>query len=130
MDDLIALAERCEAATGADRELDAAIVRALYPEAIIDIYCAGDDEPTVFHAAPLVPQKGVLPCFTASLDAAMALIPEGHAFGLGKDFLGDERAWAWCSDRMKFECRKGASVPLALTAASLRARAAALKLEG
>lgn len=75
MEGLIA---RLEAATGPDRELDEAIVKALYPEAIVNLYCVDDDEPIVFPAEPLVRNKRDLPRFTASIDAALMLVPEGH----------------------------------------------------
>ena len=54
---LLALAERVEAATGADRELDAAILAACWD-------CRG--KPTDLG-----------PRYTASLDAAMSLVPSG-----------------------------------------------------
>ena len=75
--DLIA---RLESATEGSRELDEAIVRALYPEAIVDFYIYGDDEKavhTVFHARPLIADKSELPFFTTPLDAALTLVPEG-----------------------------------------------------
>lgn len=72
--DLVSLAERCEAATGPDRDLDEAIVTTLCPGATVGEYCGYED--IVFHASPLVPNKGILPFFTASQDAATTLLPE------------------------------------------------------
>ena len=74
--DLIA---RLESAAEGSRELDEAIVRTLYPEAIVDFYIYGDDEKavhTVFHARPLIADKSELPFFTTSLDAALTLVPK------------------------------------------------------
>lgn len=65
------LIEKLEKATGPDRELDEAIVRTLCPNAIIDFYCAGDDEKIVFHAEPLVENRGEVPHYTSSIDAAL-----------------------------------------------------------
>ena len=122
-DKLVALALRVEAATGADRELDAEIVRAIYPDALVCLYEIGDEDPTVFHAEPLIRNKSVLPSYTASIDAAMTLVPGGcwaegslaspgaleiHA-PMTYDPLG--RGWA-------------ATPALALCSASLRALAA------
>lgn len=56
---LLDLAARCEAATGPDRELDRAIELAIFPDRT-------DPCPTVELLA-----------YTASLDAAMTLVPEG-----------------------------------------------------
>lgn len=77
--DLQSLRERVEKADAGDRELDAAILMALMPGCMIGfrpfrIYVVGDDEPTVFHAEPLVRNKSELPHYTASIDAAVALI--------------------------------------------------------
>ena len=110
------LADKIEAAEGPDRELDKRIVLALYPEAIVDFYCQGDDEPVVFHAEPLVRQKGELPTYTASLDAAMTLVPEGMKWSVST--FRPKRATAQVSNR----CRIAATPALALCAAALRAR--------
>jgi hypothetical protein len=135
---LEALAERVEVATGPDRELDKAIVHALCPQAIIGIYIEGDDEPTVFHAQPLVRDKQLLPPFTASLDAAMTLInwrdlrEWGYSFGLETDCIDQSK---WCA-RFDQQCDNGdtilataATAALALCAAALR-EAAALSRAG
>lgn len=73
--DLKSLRERVDAATGADREIDALIVRTLCPEAHVGLYVVGDDEPTVFHAQLLgIANKSELPHLTASIDASLALV--------------------------------------------------------
>ena len=79
-EELEALAARVESLTGACRETDAAIVLAICPGAQIGPY--GDCEQVVFHAEAMgIRNKQTLPTFTASLDAAMTLLPEG---------------WRWC----------------------------------
>lgn len=98
---LIALAERCEAATGPDRELDKRI-----------FLHAGDFSEAL---------REMPPAYTASLDAAMTLVPKG---------------WYWRTDQGRNAggaCFKAdsheqiftlADAPaLALCAAALRARA-------
>ena len=73
------LIERLERATGPDRELDVAIVYALYPD--IGPYqgqCIGD-EPIFWHDPY---RKRPAPSFTSSIDAALTLVPEGHGWVL------------------------------------------------
>jgi hypothetical protein len=109
--DLLQLAERCEAATGANKMLDEAI----------------------FEAAGIVPSRHhafVYPhyAFTASVDAALTLVPEGAHYGNGKDSGG--KSWAWVASRVngvwqqKVATRWAATPALAICAAALRARAA------
>jgi hypothetical protein len=131
---LLNLAERCEAASGPDRVLNRAIARAVgwgyqTPSE------AGRKNPAWFHPNDCRDGKPVLDSlhgtdvwrepldYVASLDAAVALVPEGCTWELSTDFspphagiyidLGDEP-----------QCQADAATPaLALTAASLRARA-------
>lgn len=109
---LLALAERAEAATGPDRNLDADIMRA--------IGLAG-------LKADYAPHP-----YTASLDAAMSLVPEGDSFTVGQNVHHDH--WVASVNYLNGDgqpqsrgssiaCRTG---PLALTAAALRARAETL----
>ncbi len=61
-------------ATGPSRELDVEIVFALHPEiGAYQPHCAGEEP--IFWNDPYYKQK--CPKFTASLDAAASLIPEG-----------------------------------------------------
>ena len=132
MTNIKALADKVEALEGPDREVDAEIVKALFPNAVIEPYCADMDVPVVFHAEPLVSNKGDLPTFTASLDAAMTLVPSnclfdartlwdgektgGHAEVTSYREVDGERFWG-----MNY----GATAPtpaLALVAACLRAK--------
>ena len=109
MSDLLKLAERCEAATGPDRELDAQIGRFVAAEFLQQI--------------PDRPQYGCQP-FTASLDAAMQLKPaEWHIEGMHEG-CGDlpKRVTLYCWDEAIRG--KGSALTLALCAAALRARAA------
>lgn len=70
------LADRIEALDGPSREIDAEIVKHLFPDAIIGPYCVGDDELVAFHAQPLIPNKTELPRFSDSVDAAIGLVPD------------------------------------------------------
>jgi hypothetical protein len=112
----IELAERCEAAEGPDRELDRAIELAIFPDRISPC-------PTVELLA-----------YSASLDAAMTLVPEGWGrIELGR-YVGGGEAGAdrWCTlafpdwegDVLDVEAENCATEALALCAAALRARAA------
>jgi hypothetical protein len=132
MSDLLKLAERCEAATGPDRELDGAIVVAIdgdrqtilynepgpFPQKAVrgpirDLMLTGDDLASYINA----------PTYTASLDAATTLVPEGMSWGVGpRDGTGKAWAWVGSHDDM-YLAKKPATPALALCAASLRARA-------
>lgn len=110
---LLALASRVEAATGADRELDAAILAACWD-------CRG--KPTDLG-----------PRYTASLDAAMSLVPWDAYWRLGHDGDGADPA-EYKADvivpKLGGVDARGRAIavtpPLALTAASLRAIAGSL----
>jgi hypothetical protein len=104
-EDMLALAERVESLTGPDRGVDRAIWYALQDQ------MSGD------------PVHG--PRFTADLDAAMSLVPEGWTFDLqvrshfSHAFLEaqeDERG-------AEVSAQNAATPALALTAAALKARA-------
>jgi hypothetical protein len=107
-DKLIELAERCEAATGPDREIDTLIG----------------------YAVDLPTEDAQLPRYTASLDAALTLVPEGWTFANLSQ--SDRKGW-WCElrqgyltsyDKVAFGSQlENASPALAVAAAALRARA-------
>ena len=131
MTDLRELAERCEAATGPDRELDLRIEAAINPE-----YAGLDEE----HARFLT-RYGGHPSYTASLDAAMTLVPydldqqicKGPMFALaanaacpwGVSLIGPARdvdgEFGPEIDYDSFDAN-AATAPLAICAAALRAR--------
>lgn len=129
MGEIVGLAERCEKAEGPDRELDKAIVLALKPEAMFQTD-DGYDEPIVFHAEPVVRWKHVLPRFTASVDAALTLVPEGWI--VANLCQGDSGKW-WAElrhgyltsyDKVALGKQLDPATPaLAICAAALRARA-------
>ncbi len=118
-DELMALADRVEALTGPCRETDVAVSKAVGRHIGIRKY-------------------------TASLDAAMALVPDGHVMSLNstsddekRRYRGDVPIADWvamlikqehCGYKIDFRghCRHGyaATPALALTAAALRAIAA------
>jgi hypothetical protein len=108
MVDLLALAERCEAAPFQDRKLSC------------DIGAATGEQ---FSRA-----------FTSSIDAAMTLVPEGFLWctGIAENYGDDDNfkpAWGNVrlpsDSRLQIDVSRNAAIPaLALCAAALRARAA------
>ena len=128
---LLALADRVEAMTGPDRGVDAAIVLAICRGATVGHYAADDDGDIVFHAAAIgIRDKSTCPHFTASLDAAMTLVPEGVCGE--KRFLQLTIAPLGC-DIVEYRCEiidtiggqkscsKALTEACAITAAALRA---------
>ena len=106
-DALVQLAERCEAATGPNFELEREIADAVWRAKW------GRRRPK-----DISPQ----PC-TASLDAAMTLVPEGAFWSI--TMRGERRGGyhACCQLEGGLDWREGATPALALTAAALRALA-------
>lgn len=120
--ELLALAERVEKASGPDRELDADIAKAVGVPAtlVIGHECLGN--------LRSVPQNA--PRYTASLDAALTLVPKRwrtESIGENPQIAG--RWTVWLRHRLD-DPRHGVAVgdaatpALALCAAALRARAA------
>lgn len=138
---LLDLAAKCEAATGPSDELDCLIHRAAYPDKRVMFdhgkafgpgpkraasYGRLADFPMIdwddWHGVAMhIDAKPV----TASLDAAMSLVPEGHGFGVTRH-PHDGTGRAWCLSKWKSNPlgTVAATPALALTAACLRARAA------
>jgi hypothetical protein len=134
---LLALADRCEQAAGPDRELDVAIARALgwkplyrddyskwWPPAAVEDSRAR--KRSILHH-PTQP----LPAFTASLDAAVTLVPEGCDWHCQSN-PSVTACWASVSPVKRgiellewgSGMRRASTPALALCAAALRARAA------
>jgi hypothetical protein len=119
MVDLTSLIERVEKASGPDRELDVAVDLALFPDHRI----SGD------HILDRMGFGKPIPHYTASLDAVMALMPDGHGWLVGNgrtrpdEPLGGAQI---CSlDGKELVAESEASTPvLALLSAILRARQA------
>jgi hypothetical protein len=129
-DELLRLAERCEAATGPDRHLDVHIAATLFPKRFGDKrsaeiyrthrggYNCADRE----HLADIAPRV------TASLDAATTLVPEGWYWRAGHGVLWP--GWAHLNRKHPDHCDRDdehsahAETPaLALCAAALRSHA-------
>jgi hypothetical protein len=122
-DKMLALAERCEAATGPDRELDVLIRETLNPVGYrkqdrVTYY----GEPTGEHVIDGHFVKS--PACTASLDAAISLMPRGGHWSYNT-MSGRARVTVFPDgDDDTIETQATASTPaLALTAACLRALA-------
>jgi hypothetical protein len=120
--ELYALAERCEQAMAADYALDAAI------------WCVLNDMP-VSKRIIYDFERGEAQRYTASLDAAMTLVPEGWVIGSVAEeaprtqwVVELRRGYRTSYDKAIFsDCRPGQrckTFALALCAAALRARAA------
>ncbi len=127
-DKLLELALRCEAATGADREIDVEI-EARKIDAKTGL--ADCSFPTVEKWVAAALQYGWnVPRYTASLDAAMTLVPEGWT--VANLSQSDTKGW-WAElrqgllssyDKVVFGKQLNNATPaLALCAASLRALA-------
>jgi hypothetical protein len=129
-DELLALADRCEAATGPDREIDLLIANAVLPGWEGEL----TDAEIRFHT-----KFGGQPAYTASLDQGMTLLPE--TYHIAKLCEGEDdnpvmhrRQYTGCwhvrlhttEPGVLHNLQYGAGVTpaLALTAACLRAQAA------
>lgn len=100
---LHSLAERVEALTGADRSLDWEIH---LRDGLDGVGMYGDH-----------------PAYTASLDAAVTLVPEGCTWWLDTTEGKNEALVCWSGPVRKEDYRYAATPALALCAASLKARA-------
>lgn len=136
MTPLVLLAEKVEGLKGPDREVDRdiALLRAEYddPE---DLGCFLDPAEAVVGGGG---QTYAPPAYTASLDAAMLLVPADHTIQLSDwdhEALRAKGPWQaivlpigarGAMQRFTFSnrCDHAATPPLALCAAALRARAA------
>lgn len=140
MTDTTKLAERIEALEGPCREMDAEIFKAVgapLPKAAFGMDIELQPDPN--SASGFVMPVGELqvryecPAYTASLDAAMTLVPEGWAHGYRWN-AKYKSAYAWCDfipeapfkpeELLSQHSRKCATPALALLAAALRAQEA------
>lgn len=118
MTNLRELADRCEAATGPDRELDGAVLIAIghaqrRGSFTFWMNAAGSTNELVGSGCPR---------YTASLDAAMTLVPEPHKWAItASSHDGGWQAWVWQIEGGP-NWHEAATPALALTAAALRAR--------
>ena len=144
LDKLIA---RLEAASEGSRELDGMIAASLTPEGFnywrdheigkagrkigADARCEKEPDPS-FTWAYFADRSVDAPAYTTSLDAAMALVPEGWAINLhyfpetgdnppGKYWNAAANIW-FVEDRNRRFRQDGHTMPLALCIAALRAR--------
>jgi hypothetical protein len=136
---LLKLAERCENATGQDRELDKLIAPHAGWKEAGKLSVMGSKMPAWLPPGKSGADNKVLkvPAFTASLDAAMTLVPDGWEpvidCGVSRRYNRLHRADLWGhethydSGGMPFDDHEkgdAATPALALCAAALRARAA------
>ncbi len=124
MTNLPTLADRIEAATGPDRELDE-LIAAFAANAVREVQADGR---TAYHSLDGSRWVSVhSPAFTSSIDAALTLVPEGWALGLLGEVEG--RRWSCTIHRRDRQAgsvggRDGgtANPALAIAAAALRSR--------
>jgi hypothetical protein len=121
MDELI---ERLEKATGPDRELDGAIALSL---GWTFQKMKGDSKP--YYRKPgetTYYMRSEVPAYTASIDAALTLVPEGWAYQLTLLFEprvhGNQQAIVWPPDKAS-PVSGAPTMPLAICIAALKARA-------
>lgn len=122
--ELLELAERVEAAVGADAEIDAAIAAALGWRKVPNPTSAGGMIDMWGRGEHFNEYRRGLPAYTASLDAAMTLVAADAPEIKLHLHLGKWRAIVWNVGRNVGFDADAATAPLALTAASLRALAA------
>jgi hypothetical protein len=139
---LLGLADRCEQATGPDRELDCEIwadandlklewqgnclVAGI--EGVIGWIDPGEHSRN-FSTNRSATGPAAIPAYTASLDSAMTLVPEGYRLtGLAETIVDCPQPWRAILWEKKRNTKKrphgdGATASLALCAAALKARA-------
>lgn len=135
------LIERIEAADGPDRGIDVAIFKMLHPEYASDDWrLYGSGLRHVYDSSDArctPPPEACPPYYTASIDAAMKLAPEGSHCGMGYDSppTGETvgKAWAWVRCKVNgvweetdidWRGHRPPSMAPALCAAALKARLA------
>jgi hypothetical protein len=127
MADLLALAERCEEATGPDREIDCSIA-----VAALGFFKDDDGKYAFTDAEGVTHQSGqaddmLVRRFTASLDAAMTLA--GDVFGIELSQRNDGGWNCALSNSQEDGEGTGRTMALAICAAALRARHAQTQSE-
>ena len=129
MTDLSQLIERLEKAKGPDRELDALI--AIKIGGAVRITTGHGTRHQVLWPDNEIAQGGDIemlpdvPLYTASIDAALTLVPEGWSFEVRASAVGDKgqaNVWHYLKEYHAYSQRECASPAIALCIAALRAR--------
>lgn len=135
---LLELAKRCEAATGPDTQLDVVIACTLHG------WVQAEGRPWLFYdPADKWKRSRKANPYTASLDAAMTLVPEDHTVQLSDwdaTILREKGAWQaiilpmgargnMTQYTFTNRCDHAATLALAICAAALRARATLIPKE-
>lgn len=123
MTDLNELADRCERATGPDPALDEAIQAAITGA---EIEWQDYKQANAYHRDGRWINIGSILAYTASLDAAMTLVPDGQDWYVTaiRPLKGTFAGAVYRGIHPKIDYAEAATPALALTAAALRARAA------
>lgn len=114
------IAERCEQATGPDRESDVAIHTAV---TTFEPRVGGVGWPAGELVVPAFPGWEPLPAYTASLDAAITLVPEGFDVHFYLERRGGSSAIVTSTKALGLARVFAATPALAICTAALRARA-------
>jgi hypothetical protein len=127
-DNLLALAERCEVASGPDRELDGRIWLATDPEAwakecsfIGNAYAGHVHTKVEKHEHEVRMGARLAPPFTSSFPSALSLVPEWCAWHLRALNVEGEREYSARIDYAQWQV--AATPELAICSVALRARA-------
>ena len=127
---LVQLAEHCEAATGPDRETDAAIFQAIgapvpfqFANKLIALEFNDIENAYFARVSDDMQVRYSPPAYTASLDAAMTLVPEGAFWSITMRGEVHGGYHACCQLEGGLDWREGATPALAMTAAALWALA-------
>jgi hypothetical protein len=133
---LLELAARCEQATGPDRELDGAIAALCFGAEVQRVTIGPDhrrEEIVTIDRSSAAPLSRPVTPYTASLDAAMMLVPSAFYWSAGtiaqdgyEHYDDMDFAWAQAVHRRRsdhIDCEYAATPALALCSAALKARA-------
>ncbi len=141
MTEIEKLAERIGAATGPDRELDAEIFHAIgapvpfqFANKLIALEFNDVENAYFARVSDDMQVRYSPPHYTASLDAAMSLVPEGAGLNISRYWIASNKGPVWSAEiaqggvpdnpRRVSDCYDTPTPALALCAAALRARAA------
>jgi hypothetical protein len=122
MTDLEQLALRCEGASEGSRELDFLIAEVFHVETVAELSVSEPIEPIRWRE--VVKRHSEYPAYTASLDAAMSLVPDDwHLMLIGVNDSWHAMLTHTPSASLGETTSLGRTAPTVITAASLRARA-------
>lgn len=126
--DLNELADRVEALSGPDRRVDCAIFATVYPDKFGDSAAMYARIDWTRNRADWMWLRDLgMPAYTASIDAAITLVPDGWNWGVWRRHdWAKQNAQVWHPQQESWTKHGDAATPaLAIVAAALRARSQA-----